>query len=194
MKTLLLEKLPESCGALPAAEFPASVCLPDSAIVAQGKPIFIPHCAEGFSLFFCPVLRITRLGKTIAERFAPRYYSEIAPMVRLAPAADPFGVTAAVAAGDFMASLGNFTPLPAGGSAVFTFEGSLMESSLTIPFPDLRRDMDRAVSLLSRIMTLRNGDLISPSTHILPSARIPVPGLTLEVRSGDGILSRFRFK
>lgn len=55
--------------------------LADSALVNAGKPFFIPEFADEFEAFLTPVVRITRIGKSIASRFAPRYYEEIAPAV-----------------------------------------------------------------------------------------------------------------
>lgn len=53
----------------------------DSALVNAGKPFFIPEFADEFEAFLAPVVRISRIGKSIAARFAERYYTEIAPAV-----------------------------------------------------------------------------------------------------------------
>ncbi len=55
--------------------------LADSALTNAGKPFFIPEFAESFEVCLAPLVRISRLGKSIAPKFAPRYYSEIAPAV-----------------------------------------------------------------------------------------------------------------
>lgn len=55
--------------------------LADSALVNAGKPFFIPEFADEFEAFLAPTVRITRIGKSIASRFAGRYYEEIAPAV-----------------------------------------------------------------------------------------------------------------
>lgn len=53
----------------------------DSALINAGKPFFIPEFADEFEAFLAPVVRINRIGKSIASRFAERYYTEIAPAV-----------------------------------------------------------------------------------------------------------------
>ena len=53
----------------------------DSALINAGKPFFIPEFADEFEAFLAPVVRISRIGKSIASRFAGRYYEEIAPAI-----------------------------------------------------------------------------------------------------------------
>ena len=50
---------------------------PESALIREGKPFFIPDFAERFDYETEIVVRINRLGKDIAERFAYRYYNEV---------------------------------------------------------------------------------------------------------------------
>lgn len=55
--------------------------LPDSAYSNAGKPFYIPDFADNFEAFMAPTIKITRLGKSIATKFASRYYLEIAPAI-----------------------------------------------------------------------------------------------------------------
>ena len=50
---------------------------PESALLKEGKPFFIPDFATAFQYETELVVRINRLGKNIASRFASRYYEEI---------------------------------------------------------------------------------------------------------------------
>ena len=50
---------------------------PDSAILKGGKPFFIPDFAERFDYEAELVVRISKLGKNIAPRFAHRYYDAV---------------------------------------------------------------------------------------------------------------------
>ncbi|WP_321479199.1 fumarylacetoacetate hydrolase family protein [uncultured Bacteroides sp.] len=50
---------------------------PDSAILKDGKPFFIPSFSEEIDYETEVVVRISRLGKNIASRFASRYYDAI---------------------------------------------------------------------------------------------------------------------
>lgn len=60
-------------------EKPAWSFLPDSALCNAEKPFFIPENSGNIEVFIAPVIKITRLGKSIAPRFASRYYSQAAP-------------------------------------------------------------------------------------------------------------------
>ncbi len=50
---------------------------PDSALLKDNKPFFIPDFTKQLRISMHPVIRISRLGKNIAERFAGRYYDAI---------------------------------------------------------------------------------------------------------------------
>jgi 2-keto-4-pentenoate hydratase/2-oxohepta-3-ene-1,7-dioic acid hydratase in catechol pathway len=56
---------------------PVFFCKPDSAILPKGNPFFIPDWSSDIHYELELVIRIHRLGKTIGENFANRYYSEI---------------------------------------------------------------------------------------------------------------------
>ncbi len=77
MKTFIIENnLP--CGQKGA---PVWSFLPDSALCNAGKPFFIPENTGSIRAFISPIIKITRLGKSIAPRFSKRYYSEAAPAI-----------------------------------------------------------------------------------------------------------------
>jgi 2-keto-4-pentenoate hydratase/2-oxohepta-3-ene-1,7-dioic acid hydratase in catechol pathway len=50
---------------------------PDSALLKENKPFFIPDFSQQIEYEVELVFRINRLGKNVAEKFAHRYYSEI---------------------------------------------------------------------------------------------------------------------
>ena len=50
---------------------------PDTALLKDGNPFFLPDFSEQVDYETEVVVRINRLGKNIAERFAHRYYDEI---------------------------------------------------------------------------------------------------------------------
>lgn len=50
---------------------------PDSAVLKDNKPFFIPDFAKSFEYEGELVFRVNRLGKNIAERFAHRYYDAV---------------------------------------------------------------------------------------------------------------------
>lgn len=84
MKVIIAEKAREEA----AHEGPRSwYFVADSSLVNTGKPFFIPEFAADIEAFLIPLVRINRIGKTIAARFAERYYSEIAIGVHFRAAA-----------------------------------------------------------------------------------------------------------
>ena len=58
---------------------------PDSAILKDGKPFFIPDFSNEIHYETELVVRINRLGKNIAPRFANRYYDAVTVGIDLQP-------------------------------------------------------------------------------------------------------------
>ena len=50
---------------------------PDSALLKDGKPFFLPDFSQDIQYETEVVVRICRLGKCIAPRFAHRYYDAV---------------------------------------------------------------------------------------------------------------------
>ena len=53
--------------------------LVDSAISNTGKPFYLPDGSGGVAVSLSAAIRVERLGKLIAPKFASRYFSEFAP-------------------------------------------------------------------------------------------------------------------
>ena len=51
----------------------------DSCLLNGRKPMFIPDWTHELGMTPCKILRVSRLGKEIAPRFADRYYDAVAP-------------------------------------------------------------------------------------------------------------------
>lgn len=51
----------------------------DSCLLNGRKPMFIPEWTKELAVTECLILRISRLGKEIAPKFADRYYDAVAP-------------------------------------------------------------------------------------------------------------------
>ncbi len=62
-------------GTVPAE--PVIFMKPDSALLRENKPFFIPLFSDEIHYETEIIVRINRLGKNISERFAHRYYEEI---------------------------------------------------------------------------------------------------------------------
>ena len=59
-------------------QHPTIVMKPDSALLRENRPFFIPRFSNQIEHEVELVVRINRLGRNIAPRFAHRYYSEVA--------------------------------------------------------------------------------------------------------------------
>ena len=51
----------------------------DSCMLNGRKPMFMPDRTQELGATECVILRVSRLGKEIAPRFASRYYDAVAP-------------------------------------------------------------------------------------------------------------------
>jgi len=60
------------------SEEPVIFMKPDTALLKGGKPFYLPDFSEGkYTIETELVIKVSRLGKNIAEQFADRYYEEI---------------------------------------------------------------------------------------------------------------------
>src|SRR5690606_26876434 len=59
------------------SEHPVLFMKPDTALLKDGKPFMLPDFSSEMHYETEIVVKINRLGKNIAERFAHRYYDEI---------------------------------------------------------------------------------------------------------------------
>lgn len=127
--------------------------IPDSALLLCGKPFFIPELPGPWAVTYYPAFRVSRLGKSIASRFAHRYYDAVAVAAKPStPAADPVIVSAM----DGGIVLGEWTPYD-GQSPL---EISIGETVVSLPAAQL--ELDTAIARLSRLMTFKMGDIVLP--------------------------------
>lgn len=140
--------------------------IPDSAIQKSGKPFFVPDFAESFRFKAAAAVRICRLGKNIAEKFASRYYDEAGLCLALeaqdllqdlqsvsAPWSLATAFDGAVILGDFFpvedAELGK-------SEAVLTFDNVRADGCVTPAAPSF----DKLIAYVSRYFTLKIGDYL----------------------------------
>lgn len=142
--------------------------LPDSAFANAGKPFFLPDFADCFEAALSPVVKISRIGKSVAVKFASRYYSEIAPAVRFH---SPGLLRDLLSKGlppdraysfDRSIIIGEFVPLDR-----FRADGgfSLLKNGAASPVMDIDdffRRADIALSLASTYNTVKTGDIVAP--------------------------------
>lgn len=120
----------------------------DSAMLVNRKPYFLPDTSSDVVYYPSVVVRISRLGKSIAPRFAYRYYDAIAMGADfvcrdlLEQAIDGGHSWTEAIAGDGSLGIGEWM------SSDQSIEGELVIS------------IDEAIARASRVMTIRQGDLL----------------------------------
>lgn len=121
----------------------------DSCLLNGRKPFFVPDWSQEIGVTPCMILRVSRLGKEIALKFADRYYDAIAPgedfvamdVLREAKAAGKPWTKAL--AFDYSLAIGEWVTgdgLRVTGDYVLSPEEAIVEAS--------------------KVMTIRQGDLI----------------------------------
>jgi acylpyruvate hydrolase len=145
---------------------------PDSALVIDNRPFFYPDFSKNVHHELEVVIRIDRLGRSIEEKFASRYFSEIALGVDftardLQDEQKKKGLPWEIAKGfDYSAPVSKFLPvsdfkdihklsfkLDLNGKTVQDGTTSLMIFSF-----------EKIIAYVSRFMTLKTGDLIYTGT------------------------------
>ena len=122
----------------------------DSSLLNQGKPFFLPYLSKDIRQCPCVVVRICRLGRSIEPRFADRYYDALA-----------YGI-------DFRA---NDLLLQGQMTEGLAFDGALCvgewlpsatfrQQSDMLPVIEQTFPIEDAIAQISRVMTLRMGDLL----------------------------------
>lgn len=121
----------------------------DSCLLNNSKPFFVPDWTHDVRFTPCAVLRMSRLGKHIAPKFAQRYYDAVATGADLAA----FDLLTAA-----RENKSSWTP-------ALAFDYSLPvgpwhdEEPLNLP-DDLIITPEEAVARASGVMTIRQGDMI----------------------------------
>lgn len=176
---------------------PAFFLKPDSALLIKNQPFFYPDFSHQVEHEIEVVVRIDRVGKSIEERFAHKYYSSVALGIDftardLQREAKAKGLPWTLSKGfDGSAVVSDFLPLSELGGDVQNLSFSLMRNGEQVQCgntKDMLCGVDRMISYISDFMLLRTGDLIYTGT---PSGVGPVAiGDTLEgVLQGRHILT-----
>jgi len=144
----------------------------DSALLKKNKPFFLPDFSANIQYEAEIVLRISRLGKTVAEKYAHRYYDSITLGIdmtardlqaSLSSSGMPWEISKSF---DGSAPLGEFIPVNEAGDLnklSFRLEknGACVQNGNT---GNLIFGFDRIISHVSRFFTLKTGDLIFTGT------------------------------
>jgi len=153
-------------------EEPVVFLKPDSAILKNNKPFFLPGFSDNIHYEVEVVIKISKLGKGISAKFAPRYFDEVTVGIditardlqnRQAAAGLPWEISKCF---DGAAPLGNFIPVNSIkdiGSLDFRLEinDKVVQKSNT---SDMIFGFNEIVEYVSKFFTLKTGDLIFTGT------------------------------
>ena len=145
---------------------------PDTALLPKRNPFFIPGFSDDVHHELELVVRINRLGKSIEERFASRYYHEVSVGIdftardvqsSLKSKGLPWEKAKAF---DGSAPVGSFVDLKSLGDIQqldikLEKNGSVVQEGNT---RDMLFSVDKVISHVSQYMTLKIGDLIFTGT------------------------------
>lgn len=146
---------------------------PDSAILKDGKPFFVPDFSHEVHYETEVVVRICRLGKNIAPRFAHRYYDAVTVGIdftardlqrKFREAGNPWELCKGF---DNSAAIGTFISLEQAGGDLqnldfhLDIDGCEVQRGNTV---DMLFKIDDIIAYVSRFMTLKIGDLLFTGT------------------------------
>ena len=148
----------------------------DSALLKPGRPFFVPDDMGRIDYEAELVVRICRLGKNIAERFAYRYYDAVTVGIdftardlqrQASEAGHPWTICKGF---DGSAAIGEWLPVvhtPAAGERAFDYRFRLDKNGETVQQGcslNMIRTVDELISYISRFFTLKTGDLLYTGT------------------------------
>lgn len=159
-------------GALYIPEEPVIFTKADSSLLKDGKPFFVPDHLGRVDYETEMVVRICRLGKSIPERFAHRYYDAVTVGIdftardlqrRLRDAGQPWdlckGFDGAAAIGEWIPKE-KFLDIQALHFHL-DINGKTVQEGCT---SDMLFKVDRLISYISQFFTLKTGDMLYTGT------------------------------
>ncbi len=184
----------------PVPAVPVFFLKPDSALVIRNRPFYLPDFSDDVHHELEVVIRINRLGKSIEESFAGRYFNEIGLGIDftardLQARAKDKGLPWEIAKGfDYSAPVSKFLPVDTFGN-IHSLDFHLDINGATVQqgnTADMIFSFEHIIAYVSRFMTLKTGDLIYTGT---PAGVGPVKiGDRLEGWLGDIKLLDFPVK
>jgi len=145
---------------------------PDTALLRNNKPFYVPDFSQELHYETELIVKIDRIGKNIASRFASRYYSEIGLGVdftardlqrRLKAEGKPWEISKAF---DNSAVIGNFMPVEALGNVQdirfrMDLNGTTVQNGHSA---EMIFAIDELIAYVSRFFTLKIGDILFTGT------------------------------
>ena len=157
---------------MPLPTTPVIFMKPDSALLRDGKPFFLPDFCERVDYEAEVVVRISRLGKNIAERFAHRYYDAVTVGIdftardlqrKFSAGGKPWDLSKGF---DGSGVIGDWIPIekvPNIQNVNFhlDIDGRTVQTGNT---SDMLFTVDQILSYVSRFCTLKMGDILFTGT------------------------------
>jgi len=160
-------------GTLYKTEAPVIFTKADSALLTRGQPFFIPDFTQQCDYETELVVRISRLGRSIPERFAHRYYDAVTVGIdftardlqrQLVANGHPWELCKGF---DGSAAIGRFVPIDSLGHNIQDLHFHLDINGKTVQrghTKDMLRGVDELISYISQFFTLKTGDLLYTGT------------------------------
>lgn len=149
----------------------------DSSLLVNRKPLFVPESVHELQALPCIVLRVSRLGKCIAPRFASRYYDAVAPgldffaadKLREAKAAgkpwtEAVAFENSLAVGEWQPTANSQEPI-AKSQWLLERDGERV-GQMEWALEDRQEVLDKAIARASELLTIRQGDLIYAALNV----------------------------
>ena len=145
---------------------------PESALLKNGKPFFLPDHLGRVDHEVEVVVRICRLGKNVADRFAHRYYDAVTVGIdftardlqrRLKDNGHPWEIAKAF---DGSAAIGEWKEGVEGVQDLqfhLDINGKTVQTGCT---SDMLYKVDELISYISRFFTLKTGDMLFTGTPV----------------------------
>lgn len=153
-------------------EEPVVFLKPDSSLLKNNKPYFLPDFSKLIHYEVEIVVKISRLGKGIAVKYAPRYYDEVTVGIditardiqsRLSAGGLPWELSKCF---DGSAPVGKFIPVKSAGDFE-NLDFRLDINNQTVQkgnTSDMIFNINEIISFVSGFFTLKTGDLIFTGT------------------------------
>ncbi|MDP4275008.1 MAG: fumarylacetoacetate hydrolase family protein [Bacteroidota bacterium] len=156
----------------PVPETPVFFLKPDTSIIKNNRPFYYPDFSKDIQYETEVVVKINRLGKTIAQKFAHRYYDEIGLGIdftardlqrRCKEKGLPWEIAKAFEGSAPISKFVNKDRFSNVQLINFRLDlnGETVQSGNT---KDMIFSVDRIIEYVSRFFTLRTGDLIFTGT------------------------------
>ncbi len=148
-------------GSGPSVSAPEILLFPDSSLTVARQPLFLPDFAETWIAHVGIAVRISRLGKTIASRFASRYYDAVTVALRAVPCGVDAG-KALYTSFDGALTLGAWIPAEEIDRDKPIMDAAFTPAALSFNAETVQCRVAEAIEAASAYCTLKSGDVIIP--------------------------------